>query len=211
MTDALLAPFIKGLILMGSLIIAIGMQNAFVLRQGVKQQYAFLAASICFSCDVLMVVLGTLGLGALLAASHFLSLVVAWGGALFLAFYALRFFHAAKTSQGLALHMTETPPLWETLTTAFAVSVLNPHAIIDTVVLVGGLAGRYQGAAQWACAIGAMTASGLWFYGLALGARWLAPLLAKPKVWRVIDGVIGIMMLGLAASLAHDGIKLLQH
>ncbi len=203
-------PAIKGFITMASLIVAIGVQNAFVLRQGVKHQSTFIAASICFGCDVLMVGLGTAGLGSLFASSHRLSLLVAFGGAAFLAFYGLRSLLAAKKAKGLDLKIADKASRAGTILTAFAVSLLNPHAILDTVVLVGGLAARYQGTARIACALGAVTASGAWFYSLAYGAKRLAPVLTKPKVWRVIDLVIGVMMLGLAISLAHDGVQLLR-
>lgn len=196
---------------MAALIVAIGVQNAFVLRQGLKRQSVFIAATICFGCDVLLVGLGTAGLGALFAASRNLSLLVAFGGATFLFFYGMRSLHAAKKAEGLDLKAAEKASRTGIILTAFAVSLLNPHAILDTVVLVGGMAARYQGSAQLACAFGAVTASGVWFYSLAYGARWLAPVLTRPKIWRIIDLIIGLMMLTLAISLARDGMQLLRN
>lgn len=210
MTGALLIVFAKGFATMASLIIAIGVQNAFVLRQGLKRDATFIAATICFFCDVLLVTLGTAGLGALFAASRTLSLLIAFGGAGFLAFYGVRALHAAKTAAGLDLKSAEKASRTGVIVTAFAVSLLNPHAILDTVVLVGGLAARQEGVARAICAFGAVTASGLWFYGIGYGARWLAPVLTKPKIWRVIDLVIGLMMLALAFGLAWDGFRLLR-
>jgi L-lysine exporter family protein LysE/ArgO len=205
------APYMKGLMTMAALIIAIGIQNAFVLRQGLQRRAAFLAASICFACDVLLVTFGTLGLGALFASSKMLSLVITFGGAAFLAFYGLRALHAAKTAKGIDLQKAASASAASIAFTALGVSLLNPHAIIDTVVLVGGMAARYQGVDQIACIAGAITASGVWFYSLAYGARSLAPILTRPKIWRVIDLIIGVMMLALAISLALDGLRLLRN
>jgi L-lysine exporter family protein LysE/ArgO len=204
-------PFLKGLATMAALIIAIGVQNAFVLRQGLKRQAAFTAATVCFLCDATLVTLGTAGLGAVISTSRSLSLLMAWGGAVFLAFYGLRSLYAARRAQGLDLKAVDRASRAGVIFTALAVSLLNPHAIIDTVVLVGGLAGRYEGVARIAYASGAVTASGVWFYGLAYGARGLAPILTKPKVWRIIDSIIGLMMLSLAIGLAWDGFQITQN
>ncbi|MDP9127702.1 MAG: LysE/ArgO family amino acid transporter [Pseudomonadota bacterium] len=204
---SVLAAYGKGLAVMAALIIAIGVQNAFVLRQGLKRQSAFIAAGICFLCDGLLVGLGAVGLGALFAESRLLSASVSIGGAAFLLFYGLRSLHAAKTTKGLDLTAADKVSRTSVIMTALAVSLLNPHVYIDTVMLVGGLAAHYEGIERVACALGAMTISALWFYGLAHGARWLAPVLTKPKIWRSIDLVIGFMMLGLAAGLVRDGIS----
>ena len=202
-------PFGKGFVTMAALIVAIGVQNAFVLRQGIQNQATFIAATVCFLCDVLLVSVGAAGLGALFSASHHLSLIVAFGGAAFLTFYGIRALRAAKAAQGLDMKAADSVSRTGTVMTALAVSLLNPHALLDTVVLAGGFAARYEGALRYVCALGSMTASGVWFYGLAYGARRLAPVLSRPKVWRVIDLLIGVMMLTLAASLAKDGMHLL--
>ncbi|MGE3623660.1 MAG: LysE/ArgO family amino acid transporter, partial [Bdellovibrionales bacterium] len=202
-----LSAFAKGFVTMAALIMAIGVQNAFVLRQGLKREAVFTAATICFFGDMLMVVLGTAGLGALFAASPVLSLVIAFGGAAFLLYYGIRSLIAAKHAKGLDLGSAAKVSRASVALTAAAVSFLNPHAILDTVVLIGGLAGRYAEPARSLCALGAITASALWFYGIAYGARGLAPVLTKPKIWRLIDLIIGIMMLSLAFGLARDGLK----
>jgi L-lysine exporter family protein LysE/ArgO len=205
-----LVAFGKGLAMMASLIVAIGVQNALVLRQGLKRESAFLVATICLCCDVLLITLGTAGLGALIEHSQTLSLLVSWGGALFLLVYALRSFRAAYRATGLDLALANYKSRTGVIVTALAVSLLNPHAVLDTVVLVGGLAARYEGAARVFCALGGMTASAVWFYGLAYGARKLAPWLSRSKVWRMIDLSIGLMMLALSISLAMDGWVLLS-
>jgi L-lysine exporter family protein LysE/ArgO len=205
-----LAPYTKGMATMATLIVAIGIQNVFVLRQGVKREAVFMTVTICFLCDVLLVTLGTAGLGALIAASPILSAIVAFGGAAFLLFYGVRALRAAKKAAGLDLGAAQGISRTTVAMTAFAVSLLNPHAILDTVVIVGGVATRYDGVLRAACALGAVTMSGIWFYGLGYGARWLAPVLGRRKIWRIIDLVIGVMMLSLAFSLARDGWVLLK-
>jgi len=208
--DLMWVAYAKGFALMAGLIVAIGAQNAFVLRQGLMHRATFIVATICFLCDAALVTLGAFGLGALFAESRMLSLGVAFGGAAFLAFYGLRSVHAAKTAKGLDLASADKVSRASAILTSFAVSLLNPHVYIDTVMLVGGLAARYEGAARYACALGAISVSAIWFYGLGYGARWLAPVLAKPKIWRIMDLIIGLMMLALAAGLARDGVVLMQ-
>lgn len=202
--------YAKGFATMIALIIAIGVQNAFVLQQGIKHEHTFLVAAVCSLCDAALIVLGAVGLGALITNNLTLNLIIGWGGAAFLFVYALRSFFAAYRATGLKVGSARRGSRNNVMVKALAVSLLNPHAILDTVVLVGGLAARYEGAARTACAVGGMTASFLWFFGLAYGARWLAPVLSRPSVWRVVDIVIGLMMLSLAVSLALDGWTLLQ-
>jgi L-lysine exporter family protein LysE/ArgO len=204
MSATFLTPYFSGLLTMAGLIVAIGVQNAFVLRQGLKRQAAFLTAGVCFLCDASLIAIGATGLGTLIAGHDSLRLMATIGGVLFLAIYGVRSCLAARHTKGLDLTDTTPLPKIKIITTALAVSLLNPHAILDTVVLIGGLAARYPGMGKTAFAVGAMSASLLWFYGLALGARWLAPALTKPKVWQVIDLIIGAMMLAFAASLARD-------
>jgi L-lysine exporter family protein LysE/ArgO len=203
-------PYGKGLAAMATLIIAIGVQNAFVLRQGVKGQAVFTTATICFLCDALLVTLGSAGLGALISETPVLSMIVAFGGAAFLFFYGIRTLYAAKKAKGLDLKAAPHVSHAKVAMTALAVSTLNPHVYLDTLVIIGGVVTRYEGAARVLCALGAITTSCLWFYGIGYGARWLAPLLGKPKIWRVIDLIIGLMMVSLAVGLARDGIRLLK-
>jgi L-lysine exporter family protein LysE/ArgO len=195
---------------MSTLIIAIGAQNSYLLRQGLKRQAVFLVATICFFGDALMVTLGTAGLGALLAGSKLLNVAIAFAGAAFLSVYGIRSLRAARHAKGLDLAEADKISRASIAMTALAVSLLNPHVILDTVVIIGGIATRYEGAARTACALGAITVSLVWFYGLGYGARGLAPVLTKPKIWRFIDLIIGAMMLCLALSLARDGYLLLR-
>jgi L-lysine exporter family protein LysE/ArgO len=209
MFSELFAPYLKGLATMASLVVAIGVQNVFVLRQGLERRATFTAATICFLCDVFLVAIGTLGLATLFSASRFLTLLITLGGALFLLIYGARALRAAWKAKGLILNKSKVFSYKKTILTALAVSLLNPHALLDTIVIVGGFSAHYEGAARLACALGAMSASGIWFYSLAYGARYLAPLLSKPKIWRVIDLIIGLMMISLSANLGYDALHVL--
>jgi len=200
-----LVPFGKGLATMAALIVAIGVQNAFVLRQDVKREAVFMTASICLFFDALFVFLGTAGLGALIAASSRLNMLIAFGGAAFLLVYGIRSLWTAKKAQGLNLAGANKISRANIAATAVAVSALNPHVILDTIVIVGGTATRYEGASRIACAFGAVAMSAAWFYGLGYGAKELTPILTKPKIWRLIDLIIGLIMLSLAFGLARDG------
>lgn len=193
---------LEGLGLGAGLIIAIGAQNAYVLRQGLRRQHVFAVATLCFLVDCTLIALGAGGFAGLLRAVPSLPSLAAWGGALFLAGYSLRAFAAALRPQ--ALKASAGPggtTLRAALTTALALSLLNPHVYLDTVVLLGGIAARYAGQQRLAFALGAMLASALWFYGLGYGAGRLAPLFASERAWRLLDGFVGCVMALLAASL----------
>ena len=193
---------VEGLGLGAGLIIAIGAQNAYVLRQGLRRQHVFAVASLCFLIDCTLIALGAGGFAGLLRALPSLPSLAAWGGALFLAGYSVRAFAAALRPQSLkAAEGAGGTTLKAALTTALALSLLNPHVYLDTVVLLGGIAARYPGGERLAFALGAMLASGLWFYGLGYGARRLAPLFASQRAWRLLDGFVGCVMAALAISL----------
>ncbi|MGD1878794.1 MAG: LysE/ArgO family amino acid transporter [Kiloniellaceae bacterium] len=194
---------LEGLALGASLIIAIGAQNAYVLRQGLRRQHVFAVASICFLIDCALIALGAGGFASLLRSVPSLPDIAAWGGAVFLAGYSLRALHAALRPGSLAdaEKANAAKGLRAAVLTALALSLLNPHVYLDTVILLGGIAARYGGETRIAFALGAMAASGLWFYGLGYGARRLAPFFESPKAWRLLDGFVGCVMAVLAASL----------
>ena len=185
----------------GSLIIAIGAQNAFVLRQGLRRHHPLPIAFLCFSIDALLILAGSLGLGTLVQQTPGLLFVVRWAGAAFLLAYAGLALKRAINPAALTTESATVPTLGAALTTTLAVSLLNPHVYLDTVVLLGSLAGRYPWETRWWFIGGAMLASFLWFHALALGARWLAPLFARPSTWRVLDGLIALVMASLGLSL----------
>lgn len=197
----LFAPAISGLLLGGSLIIAIGAQNAFILRQGLLRQHVFILCLICALSDAVLIGLGVAGLGAIISGSDILIAVVTLGGAAFLAVYAFLALKRAIKPSGMEAARSAPGSLKAAVLTCLAFTFLNPHVYLDTVLLVGGLSGRYEGTARLAFGIGAMSASFLWFFGLGYGARVLEPLFLKPTAWRVLDGLIAAVMTALSVSL----------
>jgi L-lysine exporter family protein LysE/ArgO len=195
------AAFAQGLALGGSLIVAIGAQNAFVLRQGLARRQVALVATICFLCDAGLIALGALGLGEVIAGSDLLRRATAWGGAAFIAAYGLRALWRVRRPEALVVAGAAEPRAAAVAAQALAFSLLNPHVYLDTVVLIGSIAAQVPDDARTWFALGAVCASALWFYGLAYGATRLAPLFRKPAAWRVLDAVIGVVMLAIAVGL----------
>lgn len=201
MTGPVMSAAIAGFALGASLIIAIGAQNAFILRQGLLRSHVFILCLICALSDALLIAAGVAGLGTLVARSPVLIAVVTLGGALFLAVYACMALRRAFDPHGLSAAKTGETRLGPAISICLAFTFLNPHVYLDTVLLVGGLSAQYQGAARMAFAIGAMAASFAWFYALGYGARLLRPLFEKPAAWRILDSVIALVMAGLSLSL----------
>ena len=197
----LTAAFLRGFGLGLSLIVAIGAQNAFVLRQGLKREHRFFVALTCTLCDAILIGLGTAGFGSLIAHNPLWTRAAAWAGAVFLFFYGARAFRNAWKPSTLTT--TDAPPAssGSILATLLALSLLNPHVYLDTVVLVGGLSAQYPPRPRLFFALGAMTASLLWFFALAFGASLLAPLFRRPLAWRVLDTGIGVVMWSIALGL----------
>ncbi len=199
----MITPLIQGFSLGASLIIAIGSQNAFVLRQGLRKEHVFTICTICFLCDALLILLGVGGFGSFVASSQKLMLIARWGGAIFLFFYGVRSFLAAFKSETLIADDSQSVAqglAWAVATT-FALTLLNPHVYLDTVILLGSIAGQLPERERAAFAIGAVCASMLWFYGLGYGSRILAPLFRKQIAWKVLDVAIGGVMWLIAGSL----------
>lgn len=195
--------FFKGMAMGGGLIVAIGAQNAFLLRQGIQRQHVVACLLVCIACDVLLIGLGAGSVGRLVAANALLLGAIRIGGALFLLEYGRRAAWAAWRGQDQLMPaertaMTERGPA---LRTAVALSLLNPHAWLDTVVLLGAIGAQQPSHGASYFSAGAMAASALWFTTLGLGARWLAPWFAKPLAWRVLDALIALTMWLIAVSL----------
>ncbi|MGE4553653.1 MAG: LysE/ArgO family amino acid transporter [Desulfovibrionaceae bacterium] len=194
------------------LIVAIGAQNAFVLTRGARRDHPWLAALCCSACDAVLIALGVAGVGGVAAASRTLTGLATWGGAAFLAWYGLRAGRSALRPSALATTGAPGPamprPARAVILTALAVSWLNPHAWLDTVVLLGGISAHHAGAGRWWFGLGAALASLVWFHALGLGGRLLAPVLAGPRAWRVLDAVVCLTMLSIAASLVREGLRL---
>jgi L-lysine exporter family protein LysE/ArgO len=199
--------FWQGLALGGSLIIAIGAQNAFVLRQGLRREHLLPVVLICSFSDAVLIFLGIVGMGALVRQSPLLLQVVTFGGAVFLVWYGLRSLRNAAREEALRAGGADGLSLRAAAGTILALTYLNPHVYLDTVVLVGGIGGQYPDGQREMFAAGAIAASFLWFFGLGFGARLVAPLLARPVAWRVLDVLIGITMLWLAGGLVMTGVE----
>ena len=200
-----LAPFLKGLGTGYGLIIAIGAQNVFVLSQGLKNHYPIIVAAICSAVDALLIIIGVAGMGALISGDQRLLTLAAWGGALFLAVYGLQALWRVLRPQALQAHAdAERSSVQIVVLTALAVSLLNPHVYLDTVVLLGSIGGQYPQSGKIWFALGATLASLSWFFCLSLGAKRLAPILNKPLAWRILDGVICLIMWVIAVSLIRS-------
>ena len=197
--------YLKGLLLSGGLIIAIGSQNAFLLGQGLRREHHILVATICAVSDCLLILAGVMGLGALIQGQPLLLSIARWGGAAYLlvfGFMALRrAFHTEQLVAGKALRAS-----WQKVVLAtLAVTYLNPHVYLDTMILLGGIGAQF-GEQRWLFVVGASTASLIWFYGLAIGAARLAPAVSSPKVWKVIDLLVCLAMWLIAGSLIIGGL-----
>ena len=196
-----MASFLSGFSLGLSLILAIGAQNAFVLKQGLKRQHVFLVCFICALSDAVLIALGVSGFSIVIERFPSIEMIARYTGALFLSVYAIKSFissfvesHALNPSQEL----TETA-----LNTAFiclAFTWLNPHVYLDTVFLLGAVSTKFE-ASKLAFAAGAMSASFIFFFSLGYGARLLRPLFEKPIAWKILEFLIGCMMLLIAISL----------
>ena len=185
-----------------SLIVAIGAQNAFVLRQGLRREHIVVVILICALSDAALIALGVAGAGWVFDRVPWLVDVVRWAGAVFLAVYGALAARRALRPTGLAVASGDATgaSLLAVAGTTLALTWLNPHVYLDTVVLLGSVASTH-GQWRWAFGAGAMLGSVLWFTALGLGARLLAPVFARPAAWRVLDGVIAVVMVVLAVSL----------
>jgi L-lysine exporter family protein LysE/ArgO len=192
--------YLNGLFISAGLIIAIGAQNAFILGQSLKREHHFSAALVCMACDAVLIVGGIFGLAVLLEDSPLGMQVARWGGVAFLVGYACLALRRAITPHVLQASTQPARSRRSVLLTTLAVTLLNPHVYIDTVVLIGAIGAQQKSPPIFA--IGAVSASVLWFFSLALAGSRLAPWLARPTTWRIIDGVVAIMMLGVAWGLA---------
>lgn len=210
MPDIAAAAF-SGFMLGASLIIAIGSQNAFILRQGLLRQYVFLLCLICSLADAVLIAVGVGGLGAVVAASPRLILAVTVGGSVFLLCYAVLAFRRAFHPDALRAAKDGGGSLKAAIAACLAFTFLNPHVYLDTVLLLGSLSGRFAGFERFAYGAGAAAASFAWFFGLGYGARLLQPLFARPSAWRILDIVVGVVMtaiaLSLLASSTHDRVQ----
>ena len=193
--------YLKGFATSAALIVAIGAQNAFVLRQGLKREHVLAVVLVCALSDVLLITLGIAGLGALVQGSPRLIALVRYGGALFLIVYGALAARRAWHNESLAA--AEGPPLSlaAAVATCLAFTYLNPHCWLDTVVLLGAIASPLPADARVWFGAGAISASIVWFFALGFGARLLRGVFETPLAWKLLDGAIALVMWGIAASL----------
>ena len=197
-----MAAFLSGFSLSLGLILAIGAQNAFVLRQGILRSHVFAVCLICALSDAMLIAAGVAGFGSLTQAAPWIGPAMRWGGVAFLLVYGARSFHSAlRGDAALAVAQAAGQALAPVLATCLALTWLNPHVYLDTVVLLGSVAAQYPGQRLW-FGLGAAGASFIFFFALGYGARYLAPLFARPSAWRILDLLVGVVMWTIAAGLA---------
>jgi len=184
-----------------SLIIAIGAQNAFVIRQGLTRQHVFLVVAICAASDALLISLGAGGLGALIQAHSGVLEVVRWFGVVYLTWFGIKSLRAALASQVLNAASQPVLSRKKLVTTTLALTFLNPHVYLDTVILLGAIANQFPGK-TWYFAAGAMLGSLIWFTSIGYGAKAASKYMSKPIFWKVLDLLIAGVMFGVAAYLA---------
>ncbi|MBR9652486.1 LysE/ArgO family amino acid transporter [Thalassovita aquimarina] len=183
-----------------SLIVAIGAQNAFVLKQGLLREHVLPIVLICAISDAALIAAGVAGFGGLALALPWLEPVMRWGGAAFLFLYGAKAFFAAWRGAGaLKGGGAAAPSLWAAVATCLLFTWANPHVYLDTVVLLGSVSSQYDDRLSFA--LGASAASLTFFFALGYGARILAPVFAKPRAWQVFEAMVGAIMWAVAATL----------
>jgi L-lysine exporter family protein LysE/ArgO len=197
-----LAPLVTGLLTGLSLIIAIGAQNAFVLRQGLVREHVGVVVAICAVADAVLIVAGVAGIGTIVERAPVAIDVVRWLGVAFLTWYGVRSLLQARHAGALEAARDRSLTRRSAVVQVTALTFLNPHVYLDTVLLLGSLAAHEGPTGRWWFAAGAAAASLAWFTGLGYGARLLSPLLAKRRAWQVLDVLIGLTMLVIALKLA---------
>lgn len=200
MSDTLLA-FLTGFALCAALIMAIGAQNLFVLRQGLRREHVGPIVLFCGTADALLIALGVAGAGAMIGAVPLLSKALAIGGAVFLGWHAVAAFRRMTAPGALVAQDAGAMTLGRALGVTAGFTFLNPHVYLDTVLLMGAAGSAQPHGLRSLFVLGAAAASFAWFAALGFGARLLRPLFAKPTAWRVLDAGVGAVMMALAASL----------
>ncbi|NLB47008.1 MAG: amino acid transporter [Microbacteriaceae bacterium] len=181
---------------------AIGAQNAFVLRQGIRREHVLPIVLICGLTDAVLELLGIAGIGFVVERAPIALEIVRWGGVAFLLWYAWLSFRRAMRPSTLVAGEGESMPLGKTVLACLAITLLNPHVYLDTMVLMGSLGNAQGDPDRWWFALGGAAASLGWFFVLGYGARLLTRFFASPRSWRILDSVVGVTMLVIAARLA---------
>ena len=195
--QALIAGLVTGL----SLIVAIGAQNAFVLRQGLARKHVLVIVTLCSLSDALLIILGVLGLGKAIEQLPQMLEVIRWFGVGYLIWFGIGSLRKAFRDEILEVNNQQQSGLKKTVITTLGLTFLNPHVYLDTVIFVGGLSHQFGNQTSY-FTIGAITASFLWFFGLGFGASKLSPLMSKAVFWKILDSTIAVIMFSLAITLA---------
>ena len=197
--------FFTAFVLAAGLIMAIGAQNAHVLRQGIAGHYVGITVMLCAFFDTVLMTSGVFGFGWLLTQLPMLEDVARVGGAVFLIWYASRCVRSAMAPlSSVSVESRVATSLPAAIATVSAFTLLNPHVYLDTVVLIGSIGGQYEGTARTVFAVGAFTASWVWFIALGYGARLVRPYFENPRAWQVLDGFIALVMFAIALSLLWE-------
>lgn len=198
----MLLTLLKGFGTSGSLIVAIGAQNAFVIRQGMLRRHLFITAFLCSVIDALLILLGVLGFGQIISAYPLLIELSKYFAIIFLFFYGIVSLKSSLNPKCLENEKEqELPSAKKTIFLLLALSLLNPHVYLDTVILLGSIASQQPHDQQIYFTVGAISASFLWFFAITYGSYLLAPFLSKQSSWRIIDGLIALTVWGIAISL----------
>jgi L-lysine exporter family protein LysE/ArgO len=192
--------FLPGFLASLGLIVAIGAQNAFVIRQGLTRQHVFVVVAICALCDAALIALGIAGLGAIIQGLPWLLEVIRWFGVAYLTWFGIKSVRAAFKNDVMDASGTQTTSLKKVVAAVLGFTLLNPHVYLDTVILLGSISNQF--ADKWAFGFGAMTASALWFSSIGFGAKAASRFMSRPIFWRVLDSVIAVIMFSIAFYLA---------
>lgn len=194
--------FLTGLLLGGGLIIAIGSQNAYVLKQGLLRSHVFIICLICALSDAILITIGTTGIGKIIESHPDWLKAITWFGAAYLFIFGIISFRAALSNQTLSAAATDSSQNTKVIiSTVLALTFLNPHVYLDTVLLIGSISSPYDSSERLYFTLGAISASFIWFFSLGYGARLLIPLFKKPSAWKVLNSLIGLLMWWIAYSL----------
>ncbi|WP_082810389.1 LysE/ArgO family amino acid transporter [Kocuria varians] len=193
--------FLPGLVTGLALIVAIGAQNAFILRQGIRRQHVGVVVAICIVSDVVLISLGTAGIGFVIERVPWLLDALRWVGVVYLAVFALMSFRSAFRSQVIDTTADDARSLRGVVLATLAFTWLNPHTYLDAVLILGNLANQHGGQ-RWIFTAGAILGSVIWFCTLGAGARALSHVLNTPLTWRIVDALVGVVMLFIAVQLA---------
>ncbi len=194
--------FLTGLLLGGSLIIAIGAQNAYVLKQGLLKSHVFIICLICALSDAILIAIGTSGVGKIVENHPEWLRTITWFGAIYLIIFGLSSIRAAINNKTLEAASQDSKQNTKTvISTVLALTFLNPHVYLDTVLLIGSIASPYSDTERFFFTLGAISASFIWFFSLGYGARLLLPVFSKPSAWKILNIVIALVMWWIAYQL----------